>query len=334
MKRVFVIAEAGVNHNGSRELAFTLIDAAKEAGADAVKFQTFHADELASSRAEMAAYQVANTGLRESQVAMLRRLQLSADDFFALRRYADEKNILFLSTPFDLPSVDVLEALDVPMYKIGSGDLTNLPLIRYVAEKGKPILLSTGMATLGEVEDALQAVDGKVPVTLLHCTTNYPTEPHEVNLRAMVTLHQAFGVPVGYSDHTRGWEVAVAAVALGATVIEKHLTLSKDLPGPDHRASLEPHEFRQMVNAIRTVERALGDGRKRPTPAEEAIKRQVRKSLVARRDLPAGHVITEDDVTIKRPEEGILPKDWDRVIGRRLRKPIGQDQCLQWTDLE
>lgn len=334
MKRVFVIAEAGVNHNGSRELAFALIDAAKEAGADAVKFQTFHADELASSRAEMAAYQVANTSLRESQVAMLRRLQLSADDFLALRRYADEKNILFLSTPFDLPSVDVLEALDVPMYKIGSGDLTNLPLIRYVAEKGKPILLSTGMATLGEVEDALQAVDGKVPVTLLHCTTNYPTEPHEVNLRAMVTLHQAFRVPVGYSDHTRGWEVAVAAVALGATVIEKHLTLSKDLPGPDHRASLEPHEFRQMVNAIRTVERALGDGRKRPTPAEEAIKRQVRKSLVARLDLPAGHVITEDDVAIKRPEEGILPKDWDRVIGRRLRKPIGQDQCLQWTDLE
>lgn len=334
MSRVFVVAEIGVNHNGSREMAFALIDAAKEAGADAVKFQTFHADELASPRAEMAAYQVANTGTRKSQLDMLRRLQFSADDFLALRRYADEKGIRFFSTPFDFASVDLLEALEVQMYKIGSGDLTNLPLLRYVAAKGKPILLSTGMATLGEVEEALQAVEGKAPVTLLHSTTNYPTEPHEVNLRAMVTLHQAFGVPVGYSDHTAGWEVAVAAVALGATIIEKHLTLSKDLPGPDHRASLEPDEFRQMVHAIRTVEQALGDGRKRPTPAEEAIKRQVRKSLVARRDLPAGHVITEEDVAIKRPEVGILPKDLDLVIGRRLRQLVRKDQFLYWTDLE
>lgn len=329
---VFIIAEAGVNHNGNLEIAKKLVDAAASTGADAVKFQTFVPEEVASRAAEKAAYQKAAATGKETQLDMIRRLALSPEDFRVLKSYCDDAGIMFLSTPFDYYSVDLLDNLGVPLFKIPSGELVNDRFLKYVAAKGKPLIISTGMATLGEVEEALAAVEsvGNREITLLHCTSAYPTPPEEVNLRAMVTMKNAFGMPVGYSDHTAGIEIPVAAVALGAVVIEKHFTLSRDMEGPDHKASLEPEEFAAMVRAIRNVEKALGDGRKRPTPAEQDVRKAARRSIVAAHRIEAGEVITEDKLALKRPGTGIPPRMWELVTGRRAKVDIEADELIMW----
>lgn len=332
-KGVFIIAEAGVNHNGCLDIAKRLIDVAAQAGADAVKFQTFIPEQVVAKGAERAPYQQANMPEhRESQLDMIRRLALSKEDFYTLKAYCDRTGIMFLSTPFDYYSVDLLDRLEVPVFKIGSGELTNLPFLKYVAAKGRPLILSTGMATLGEVEEALQTLQeaGAREITLLHCTSNYPAPFEEVNLKAMLTLRQAFGLPVGYSDHTPGMEVAIAAAALGACVIEKHFTLDRNMEGPDHKASLEPGELAAMVKAIRNVEKALGDGLKRPGPGEKEIIRAARRSLVAAVDIAAGEVITPDKLAVKRPGTGIPPKMWGVVVGRRARADIPADTVITW----
>lgn len=331
--RAFIIAEAGVNHNGDLELAKRLVDAALYAGADAVKFQTFKAEEVATGFAERAAYQQANEPHRdESQLEMIRRLELGYEEFKDISDYCREKGITFLSSAFDLDSVDFLYELGVPYFKVPSGEITNYPYLRHIARKKRPVLLSTGMATLGEVEGAVTLLreEGCADIVLLHCTSNYPTLPEEVNLQAMQTMRRAFGLPVGYSDHTLGLATAVAAVALGAVVLEKHLTLDRNLPGPDHRASLEPEDFRKMVQYIREVEASLGDGIKRPTTSELAIMPAVRRSLVARRDIAAGEIITEQCLTAKRPATGISPVYWDLVVGRRARVNIRAGTVLTW----
>jgi len=332
-RSVFIIAEAGVNHNGSLELAKKLVDAAVAAGADAVKFQTFVPEEVVSASATRAPYQKANMrGREESQLEMIRRLALSEEDFRILKDYCDRAGIVFLSTPFDCRSVDLLEALGVPLFKIPSGELTNHRFLRYVAARGKPLVVSTGMATLGEVEEAVEVLRqaGAQEITLLHCTTAYPAPYEEVNLRAMLTLKQAFGLPVGYSDHTPGIEVAVAAVALGACVVEKHFTLDRRMEGPDHRASLEPQELAAMVGAIRNVEKALGDGIKRPGAGERENMPYARRSLVAAKDIAAGEVITEEKLAVRRPGTGIPPKMFDVVVGRRARVNIAAGTVLDW----
>ncbi|HPS01407.1 MAG TPA: N-acetylneuraminate synthase [Candidatus Sumerlaeota bacterium] len=317
----FVIAEAGVNHNGELDKALALVDAAKEARADAVKFQTFCAERLVCKDAPKARYQMETTGAGESQCEMLKRLQLSPDDHRRLLEHCREIGILFLSSPFDEQDADFLESLGVPAYKIPSGELTNLPYLAHIARKGKPMIVSTGMATLGEVETAIETIlaTGHSDFALLHCVSNYPAVPQDVNLRAMLTLQQAFGVPVGYSDHVRSNEVSIAAVALGACIIEKHFTLDRDLPGPDHRASLEPHELVTLVKAIRNVEKALGTGCKRPAASEAETASVARKSLIAACDIPAGAPITEAMLTVRRPGTGLPPVMRPYIIGRRLR---------------
>jgi N-acetylneuraminate synthase/N,N'-diacetyllegionaminate synthase len=331
--KIFIIAEAGVNHNGDLNLAQKLIDAAVEAGADAVKFQCFKADRLVTRDAAKAAYQTANLGgAGLSQHQMLKALELRDDDFRILKEDCDRKKICFLATPFDEEAVDLLEPL-VDRYKISSGDCTNLPFLQVVAKKGKPVILSTGMSSLDEVRQAVKALEG-VETTLLHCTTNYPCPPKEANLRAMLTLKKEFGLPVGFSDHTEGIEIAVAAAALGATVIEKHFTLDKKMKGPDHRASLEPNELKEMIHAIRTVEAALGDGIKRPQSSELEIRRQAARSLVAARDLKAGEILREEDFVCKRPGTGIPPDQSGKVIGKRLKKPLKRDDLITFEVLE
>lgn len=330
---VFIIAEAGVNHNGDLETAKRLVDAAVVAGADAVKFQTFVPEEIVTGSAEKALYQKANVaGGRVTQLDMIRRYALSKEDFHTLWDCCERAGIMFLSTPFDYYSVDFLDQLGVPIYKIPSGELTNDRFLRYVATRGKPLIVSTGMTTLGEVEEALEVLQdaGACEITLLHCTSAYPTPYEEVNLRAMITLRQAFGLPVGYSDHTPGTEVAVAAAALGARVIEKHFTLSRNMEGPDHKASLEPGELAVMVRAIRNVEKALGDGRKRPSPVEQDVMRTARRSLVAACDIAEGEMITEEKLAVKRPGTGLPPKMWCLVVGRRARMDIPADTVLTW----
>lgn len=331
-----VIAEAGVNHNGQVDLAHRLVDAAADAGADAVKFQTFRAEGVATEEAPKAEYQRHTTGPSGNQRAMLRQLELSEEYYPALIAHCKERGIIFLSTPHDWEAIQVLDRYDVPAYKVGSGDLTNLPFLRCIARTGRPIILSTGMGTLGEVEEAVEAVrsQGNDRLILLHCVTSYPARIEDCNLRAMLTLERAFGVPVGYSDHTAGIEAALAAVALGARVIEKHFTLDRSLPGPDHQASLEPQGLRSLIQGIRQVERALGDGVKRPAPAEREIAPAARKSIVAARDIPAGATITEDMLTTKRPGSGIAPRHWDDLIGRRARVAIPRDSLLQWGQME
>ncbi|MBE3573281.1 MAG: N-acetylneuraminate synthase [Moorella humiferrea] len=331
--RVFIIAEAGVNHNGDLELAKKLVDAAVEAGADAVKFQTFKAEEVVTPNAERAQYQKDNMPEKdESQLEMIKRLELSYAQFRELYDYCRQKGIIFLSSPFDQESIDFLAELGVPYFKIPSGEITNYPFLRRIAEKKRPVILSTGMATLGEVEGALQVLReaGAKDITLLHCTTSYPALPEEVNLKAMLTMKQAFALPVGYSDHTMGIAVPIAAAALGAEVIEKHLTLDRNLPGPDHRASLEPGEFKEMVAAIRQVEKSLGDGMKRPAPGELAVMPAARRSLVAARDIAAGEIITESCLTARRPGTGIPPNFWDVVVGRQARRDIAAGSILSW----
>jgi N-acetylneuraminate synthase len=335
MSHVFVIAEAGVNHNGSLDLALQLVDAAKASGADAVKFQTFRADLLATRSAHKAAYQERTTANSESQFQMLQRLELDEAAHRCLIEHCREVGIQFLSSPFDAQSADLLDAMDLPLYKIPSGEITNLPFLEHLAGKGRPLILSTGMSTLGEVEEAVELLKtaGATELTLLHCVTEYPAPYADVNLRAMLTLKMAFGLPVGYSDHTPGIEIAIAAVALGAEVIEKHFTLDRSLPGPDHAASLEPGELQQMVTAIRHVEAALGNGIKAPAACELPNISVARKSLVAFRPLPAGHRLTAGDLDIKRPGNGLAPKMIPALIGRRLRAALDKDEVITWDHL-
>ena len=320
----FIIAEAGVNHNGSLETARQLVDVAVQADADAVKFQTFKAEKVISSQASKAAYQLQTTDASESQLDMVKRLELSFDAFRELYAYCQDKGILFMSTSFDEESADFLAELGVAVFKIPSGEITNLPFLAHVACKGRPMIVSTGMSYLGEVEAAVRTIEkvGNHDFVLLHCVSNYPADPADANLRAMRTLATAFGVPVGYSDHTLGIEVAIAAVALGACVIEKHFTLDRSLPGPDHQASLEPDELTALVRGIRTVEMALGHGRKEPATSESNTAAVARRSLVAARDTPAGTTLTEELIAIKRPGTGLPPAMRPYLVGRTTRTVI------------
>lgn len=332
MQHVTVIAEAGVNHNGDPEMALQLIDAAAAAGADYVKFQTFRADHIATASAPKAGYQQQTTGNTESQLDMIRKLELSEETHLRLVQRCREKNIRFLSTAFDLPSVELLERIGIDFYKIPSGELTNLPYLRKIAALGKPVLLSTGMATLQEVRESFDVlVNGgiaKEKITILQCTTEYPAPPAETNLLAMHTMQQEFGTAVGFSDHTEGITIAIAAVAMGATVIEKHFTLNRNLPGPDHKASLEPGELKAMIEGIRLVEKALGDGIKRPGNAEQKNINIARKSLHLTKNLSAGHVLTATDLLPKRPGNGISPMLIDNVIGKKLLRDVAADEQL------
>lgn len=335
MPQVFIIAEAGVNHNGSLDLALRLADAAKASGADAVKFQTFRADLIATRSAHKAPYQERTTAHAESQFEMLQRLELDALAHNRLIEHCRQIGIQFLSSPFDAQSADLLATMDVSLYKVPSGEITNLPFLKHLARKGRPLILSTGMSTLGEVEEAVNVLQaaGASKLTLLHCVTEYPAPYAEVNLRAMHTLKSAFGLPVGYSDHTPGIDIAIAAVALGAEVIEKHLTLDRSLLGPDHAASLEPSELQQMVVAIRHVEAALGTGIKAPAPCELPNLSVARKSVVAARLLPAGHQLRIGDLDIKRPGNGLAPKLLPELIGRTLRAGLAKDEIISWDHL-
>ncbi len=326
----FITAEAGVNHNGDINLAKKLVDAAKDAGADAVKFQTFRAEDLVVKGAEKAEYQKMSTGTDESQFDMLKKLELTERDFAELFSYAQGKGIIFLSSPFDMASVNLLDELGVPAFKVGSGEITNFPLLRHIAGKKKPVILSTGMATLEEVGEALQVLQkaGARDIVLLHCVTSYPAKIEDMNLNAMETLRSAFELPVGLYDHSLGITIPIAAVALGACVIEKHFTLNRSLPGPDHQASLEPVELKQMVKAIRDVEKALGNGVKRPTAAEEETRKLARRSLVARVDIPKGKIITEDMLDIKRPGTGVEPKHMNLLLGKRAKGNIKQEETI------
>jgi len=328
----FIIAEAGVNHNGDINLAKKLIDVAEEAGADAVKFQTFNAEAVVTREAEKAAYQKAATGANGSQLEMIKKLELAEKDFAGLYDYAQEKGIIFLSSPFDQASVDILDNLGVPAFKIPSGEITNFPLLEYIARKKKPLIFSTGMSTLGEVEEALGVLrrEGVREIILLHCVSSYPAKVADMNLKVMETLRYAFRLPVGLSDHTLGITVPIAAIALGACIIEKHFTLDRSLPGPDHKASLEPGELQEMVGAIRDVEAAMGDGVKRLTKDERETQKVARRSLVARVDIPGGATITEEMLAIKRPGTGIEAKYLGMVIGRRAKENIPKDDLITW----
>lgn len=329
--KTLIIAEAGVNHNGSMELAYKMILAAKEAGADIIKFQTFKAENVMSKFAEKAEYQKESTGNKETQLEMVKKLELSFEEFIALKKYCDKVGVCFMSTPFDHDSIDFLASLEMDTWKIPSGEITNLPYLIKIAKLQKKVILSTGMSTMEEVREAVQILTkyGTKDITLLHCTTEYPTPFLDVNLLAMKTLEREFKLKVGYSDHTKGVEVPVAAVALGATVIEKHFTLDKNMEGPDHQASLEPHELKKMVASIRNVELALGDGIKKP--AESEIKNIViaRKSLIAKRDILEGEVFTDENITVKRPGSGISPMKWFDVIGMTAKKDFKEDELLE-----
>jgi N,N'-diacetyllegionaminate synthase len=331
--KTLIIAEAGVNHNGSLEMARQLVASAAAAGADVVKFQSFVTSKIISREAPKAEYQKGTTGAEESQYEMVRKLELSRADHEVLIEECRRHGIGFLSTAFDIESFDMLVDLGINQVKIPSGELTNLPLLRYVTRLGKPVILSTGMAGLGEIEAALEIIERagtpRSRITILHCTTEYPTPMQDVNLRAMVSLKQAFGVEVGYSDHTPGIEVSIAAVALGATVIEKHFTLDRSLPGPDHQASLEPNELKAMVDAIRNIEQALGDGIKRPSPSEQKNKPIARKSLVASRSIRAGELFSVDNLATKRPGTGISPMRWDEIIGRPSPRDFAVDELIE-----
>lgn len=331
--RTLIIAEAGVNHNGDIELAKRLIDVAAESGADIVKFQTFNADRQVTRAAKKADYQNRTTDSKESQYEMLRRLELSTGMHKELIAHCAARNIGFFSTGFDIESIELLVGLGQDHFKIPSGEITNLPYLRHVGRLGKAIILSTGMATMGEIEAAIDVIEQagtpRTSMTVLHCTTEYPTPMDEVNLRAMQSIHAAFGVATGYSDHTSGIEVAIAAVALGASVIEKHFTLDRNLPGPDHKASLEPEEFKAMVAAIRNIEIALGDGIKRLTPSEVRNKPIARKSLVASQPIKSGEVFSAQNLAIKRPGTGISPMRWDEIIGRTAPRDFSADELIE-----
>lgn len=328
-----IIAEAGVNHNGDIKLAKQLIDAASEAGVDYVKFQTFKSEKLVSKNAEKASYQKENTeDASESQLKMLQKLELSEADHFELIEYCKSKNIKFLSTAFDLESIDFLNKLNIDLFKIPSGELTNYPYLEKIGSLGKRIIISTGMATIDEIGQAMAVLikNGTLrhQITVLHCNTEYPTPMHDVNLHAMQTIADTYSVPIGYSDHTLGIEVPIAAVAMGATVIEKHFTLDKTLPGPDHKASLEPDELKAMVKAIRNIEDALGDEEKQPTPSELKNKVVARKSIVASTTIKKGDILTKDNITTKRPGNGISAMEWPNIIGTTAKKDYLEDDLI------
>ena len=327
----FIIGEAGVNHNGSFELARELVDVAVDAGCDAVKFQTFKAEKVCSPLAPKAVYQLQTTAAEESQLEMERKLELPFDAFRELHRYCRDKGIIFLSTPFDYESADFLAELPVPAFKIPSGEITNLLFLEHVARKGRPLIVSTGMATMNEAAVAVEAIraTANLQMVLLHCVSNYPADPCSMNLRAMHTLEDAFGVAVGLSDHTVGTEVAFAAVALGACVIEKHFTLSHELPGPDHRASLEPQDLTGLVKGIRKIEASLGDGVKRPAAEELNTADVARRSLVAARFIPAGTVLTADMLDILRPGTGLPPAMRSQLLGRHTHHDIESGTVLR-----
>ena len=331
-KHVIIIAEAGVNHNGSLEMAKQMVLAAKEAGADYIKFQTGVPEKVISKFAEMADYQKTNVGVKESQLDMVRKIMLSQAEFKPLKDYCDEQGTRFMSTPFDLSSIDTLLPLGMDYWKIPSGEITNLPYLRKIASLHQPVILSTGMSCLGEIEDALRVLTEngleKEQISLLHCNTEYPTPFEDVNLRAMLTLKECFGVRVGYSDHTKGIEVPIAAVAMGAEIIEKHFTLDKTLPGPDHVASLEPKELKAMVDSIRNIEKALGTGVKQVSSSEKKNIAIARKSIVAARDIKAGEKFSEDNLTVKRPGNGINPMRWDDVIGQEAKRDFVEDELI------
>ncbi|EMN24424.1 N-acetylneuraminate synthase [Leptospira kirschneri] len=328
-----IIAEAGVNHNGDMNIAEKLINVAFDAGVDIVKFQTFNATELASNFAKKADYQISNMQEGGTQVSMLKKLELSVQDHFRLIEICKKKNIQFLSTAFDLKSIDLLIELGLSLWKIPSGEITNYPYLKKIGELNQKIILSTGMANLGEIESALNVLinsgSSLENITILHCTTEYPAPFHEVNLYAMETLKSAFRTKVGYSDHTVGIEVAIAAVALGATVIEKHFTLDKNLPGPDHKASLEPNELKMMVSSIRNIETSMGDGIKKPSSSERKNIPIARKSIVATRNISKGEIFSESNITTKRPGDGLSPMNWDMVIGKQARRDFQIDELIE-----
>ena len=333
MNKIFIIAEAGVNHNGNMELAKKLIDAAVEAKVDAIKFQTFKTELCISKNAKKAEYQVENTGnAKESQFEMVKKLELTSQNHCELISYCKEKNITFLSTPFDSDSIKLLHELGLSTFKIPSGEITNLPYLRQIGGLNKKIILSTGMANLGEVEAAIEVLvksgTKRENISLLHANTQYPTPMEDVNLKAMITLKNAFGLDVGYSDHTLGIEVDIAAVAMGAKIIEKHFTLDKSMPGPDHKASLEPDELAAMIKAIRNIELALGDGLKHFSKSESENIKIVRKSIVAKRDIKKGEIFSEQNICVKRPGDGISPIRWDEVIGQISQKDYKQDDLI------
>jgi len=333
---VFIIAEAGVNHDGRLDRAKELVDAAKEAGADAVKFQTFKTERLVARGTAMAAYQAANTGHSGDQADLLRGLELSEADFQELFAYAGRRGMPIFSTPDEEVSADLLEQLDMPVFKIGSGEVTNLPFLRHLAAKGRPLILSTGMATLAETAAAVEAIGeaGNPPLALLHCVSLYPAPVPALNLRAMPTLAATFGVPVGFSDHTLGRDAAVAAVTLGACIIEKHLTIDRFLPGPDHRSSLDPAEFKVMVAVLRQIQQALGHGRKEPAAVELPTRAVVRKGVVAAVPLKAGAVLTATDLLLKRTtDQAVLPVDLDKLPGLRIHRDLQPDDPVTWADL-
>ncbi len=334
--RVLIVAEIGVNHNGRMDLALELIDRAVASGADAVKFQAFVPERMITRHAPKAQYQLNASPEDEDQFTMLQRLQLTKEQFQTLKQHAETQGILFLASVFDVESVEALRQLAVTAYKIPSGELTNLPLIQCAARLGKPLIISTGMAGLGEVEAAVRTAEatGNRQLLLLHCVSSYPAPYHSLNLRAMVTLAEAFQLPVGYSDHAPGTHAAVAAVALGAVMVEKHFTLAKDLSGPDHQASLVPEEFRRLVEAIRETQVALGDGRKLANRAETELRRLARKSIVAAKPIPAGATIRPEMLTLKRPGTGIAPQYYEMIIGRQAARTIPADGLIAWNDLK
>ncbi|HBM15417.1 MAG TPA: N-acetylneuraminate synthase [Lentisphaeria bacterium] len=332
LNHVFIIAEAGVNHNGSLELAKKLIDAAVEAGCDAVKFQTFKTENVISENAQKAEYQKQTTGGHETQFEMVKKLELSYAQFSDLNQHCQTKGIMFLSTPFDLESVDFLAGMNLPIIKIPSGEITHLPYLRKIGGLRKRIIMSTGMADLKEIKTAvsvlLKSGTQRKDITILHCNTEYPTPFNDVNLRAMATIQKALSVKVGYSDHTLGIEAAVAAAALGASVIEKHFTLDRNMPGPDHKASLDPNELKAMVAAIRNIEKALGSDVKQASASEKKNISIARKSIVAACEIKRGEVLTKDNLTCKRPGDGISPMKWDQILGTKAKRNYTKDEMI------
>jgi|SRR5690554_1151839 len=333
---VFIIAEAGVNHNGDLAVAKQMIDAALEAGVDAVKFQTYRTEEMITVDAKKADYQLKRTEITETQYAMLKKYELSPEDHRELVGYCRNKGLIFLSTPYDLASVDLLSHLGVLCFKISSGDLTNLPFLSYIAGQKKPIILSTGMSNLGEIERAVLTIEksGNSEIVLLHCTTNYPTAYQDVNLKAMITLKNAFQYHVGYSDHTEGIIISLAAVSMGARIIEKHFTLDRRLPGPDHQASLEPKELQELVTSIRYIERAMGNGVKRCVLSEEKNKEIARKKIVLACDVSKGTVITKKELALKRADKGLASTHLDLLIGHKVNRDLFKDHAIEFFDLD
>ncbi len=327
----FIIAEAGVNHNGSFELAKQLIDKAVWAGVDCIKFQTFNSKNLVSKNAQKADYQKKKTDSNESQLEMLKKLELSKEQFIELKKYCQEKNIMFLSTPFDLESIDFLASIGVNIWKVPSGEITNYPFLRAIGQRKESVIMSTGMCTLEEVRDAVSVLTkfGTSNITLLHCTTEYPAPFDSVNMKAMQTLKKEFGYKIGYSDHTNGIEIPVAAVAMGACVIEKHFTLDRNMEGPDHKASLGPDELKQMVQSIRNVELSLGNGVKEPSEAEKKNIAIARKSIVAACDIKKGDIFTEKNITAKRPGTGLSPMKWEDVLGKIAVRDFSEDEIIE-----